>query len=127
MKLTVDDLDGRFWSFHSASPTQLALRAVRAKVSERRDLDFVWLPSQHLRRIRPGNRPSFVKADFKRAAEGSEPWNPPQGLPNIYIAMGRTAENVAQLKGVSRQAQDEWGVLSQTGGQGTAMTVERLG
>ena len=37
--------------------------------------------------------------------------------------MGRTAENVAQLKGVSRQAQEEWGVLYQTGGQGAAMTV----
>ena len=49
----------------------------------------------------------------ERTAESSEPWNPPQGLPDIYIAMGQTAENVAQLMGVSRQAQDEWGVLSQ--------------
>ena len=49
----------------------------------------------------------------ERTTEGSEPWNPPQGLPDIYIAMGQTAENVAQLMGVSRQAQDEWGVLSQ--------------
>ena len=49
----------------------------------------------------------------ERTAEGSETWAPPQGLPDIYIAMGQTAENVAQLKGVSRQAQDEWGVLSQ--------------
>ena len=49
----------------------------------------------------------------ERTTEGSEPWNPPQGLPDIYIAMGQTAENVAQIMGVSRQAQDEWGVLSQ--------------
>ena len=49
----------------------------------------------------------------ERTTEGSEPWNPPQGMPDIYIAMGQTAENVAQLMGVSRQAQDEWGVLSQ--------------
>ena len=49
----------------------------------------------------------------ERSAESCEPWNPPQGLPDIYIAMGQTAENVAQLMGVSRQAQDEWGVLSQ--------------
>ncbi len=49
----------------------------------------------------------------ERTAEGSETWTPPQDLPDIYIAMGQTAENVAQLKGVSRQAQDEWGVLSQ--------------
>ena len=49
----------------------------------------------------------------QRTAEGTESWAPPQGLPDIYIAMGQTAENVAQFKGVSRQAQDEWGVRSQ--------------
>ena len=49
----------------------------------------------------------------ERTAEGAGTWAPPQGLPDIYIAMGQTAENVAQYKGVSRQAQDEWGVLSQ--------------
>ncbi|MCY3644875.1 MAG: acetyl-CoA C-acetyltransferase [Acidimicrobiaceae bacterium] len=49
----------------------------------------------------------------ERTAEGAETWAPPQGFPDIYIAMGQTAENVAQHKGVSRQAQDEWGVLSQ--------------
>ena len=49
----------------------------------------------------------------ERTAEDVETWAPPQGLPDIYIAMGQTAENVAQYKGVSRQAQDEWGVLSQ--------------
>ncbi|MCY4068332.1 MAG: acetyl-CoA C-acetyltransferase [Acidimicrobiaceae bacterium] len=49
----------------------------------------------------------------RRAGEGAETWTPPRGLPDIYIAMGQTAENVAQCKGVSRQAQDEWGVLSQ--------------
>ena len=49
----------------------------------------------------------------ERITGGAESWAPPQGLPDIYIAMGQTAENVAQLKGVSRQAQDEWGVRSQ--------------
>ena len=49
----------------------------------------------------------------ERTAEGAAAWAPPQGLPDIYIAMGQTAENVAQYKGVSRQAQDEWGVMSQ--------------
>ncbi len=49
----------------------------------------------------------------QRIAEGSDTWAPPEGLPDIYIAMGQTAENVAQYKGVSRQAQDEWGVTSQ--------------
>ncbi len=49
----------------------------------------------------------------ERTTGGAESWAPPKGLPDIYIAMGQTAENVAQLKGVSRQAQDEWGVRSQ--------------
>ena len=58
----------------------------------------------------------FSRAETRtaeRTAEGSQDWTPPQGLPDIYIAMGQTAENVAQYKGVSRQAQDEWGVISQ--------------
>ncbi len=48
-----------------------------------------------------------------RTGAGTDPWTPPDGLPDIYIAMGQTAENVAQYQGVSRRAQDEWGVLSQ--------------
>ena len=35
-------------------------------------------------------------------------------LPDVYIAMGQTAENVAEFKGVSRQDQDEFAVQSQT-------------
>jgi acetyl-CoA C-acetyltransferase len=34
-------------------------------------------------------------------------------LPDAYIAMGQTAENVAQLRGISRAEQDEFGVRSQ--------------
>ena len=34
-------------------------------------------------------------------------------LPDAYIAMGQTAENVAQLKGISRREQDEYAALSQ--------------
>ncbi len=59
---------------------------------------------------------TFAAAEARTASrqeEGSEPWTPIDGVPDVYIAMGQTAENVAQLKGVSRQAQDEFGVLSQ--------------
>jgi acetyl-CoA C-acetyltransferase len=49
----------------------------------------------------------------ERAGAGAPAWAPPTGLPDIYIAMGQTAENVAEFKKVSRQAQDEWGVRSQ--------------
>jgi acetyl-CoA C-acetyltransferase len=47
---------------------------------------------------------------------GDSAWTDPRLdglLPDVYIAMGQTAENVAQLRGVSRQAQDEFGVRSQ--------------
>ena len=57
----------------------------------------------------------FAGAEGRTAERtgGADAWAPPEGLPDIYIAMGQTAENVAQYKGVSRQAQDEWGVRSQ--------------
>ncbi|MDH5238679.1 MAG: acetyl-CoA C-acyltransferase, partial [Acidimicrobiia bacterium] len=48
-----------------------------------------------------------------RSEGGAEDWAPPEGLPDIYIAMGQTAENVVQLTGISRERQDEFGVLSQ--------------
>ncbi len=50
------------------------------------------------------------------AAGEAGAWHDPRedGLvPDIYIAMGQTAENVAQLRGVSREQQDEFGVRSQ--------------
>ena len=34
-------------------------------------------------------------------------------LPDAYLAMGQTAENVAQVMGVSRREQDEFAVRSQ--------------
>ncbi len=51
-----------------------------------------------------------------RTAVDDSAWSDPRdqgGLPDVYVAMGQTAENVAHLKGVSRQAQDEWAVESQ--------------
>ena len=55
------------------------------------------------------------RADRARSGE-SGPWHDPREdglLPDIYIAMGETAENVAQLRGISREQQDEFGVRSQ--------------
>ncbi len=48
-----------------------------------------------------------------RAEGGADAWSAPSGVPDIYIAMGQTAENVVQTTGISRQRQDEWGVQSQ--------------
>ena len=49
----------------------------------------------------------------KRSERVSEPWSPPSGLPDIYIAMGQTAENVAEFEKVSRLEMDEFAVRSQ--------------
>jgi acetyl-CoA C-acetyltransferase len=51
-----------------------------------------------------------------RAAGGAETWHDPREddqLPDIYVAMGQTAENLAEIKGVSREEMDEFGVRSQ--------------
>ncbi|MCV7259685.1 acetyl-CoA C-acetyltransferase [Mycobacterium shimoidei] len=50
------------------------------------------------------------------ASAGADEWHDPRKdgkLPDIYIAMGQTAENVALLTGISREEQDHWGVRSQ--------------
>ncbi len=45
----------------------------------------------------------------------TEPWTPLAGaLPDVYIAMGQTAENVAELEKVTRGEMDEFALLSQT-------------
>ncbi len=44
----------------------------------------------------------------------TDPWAPPAGLPDVYIAMGQTAENVAEFEKVTRAEMDEFAVLSQT-------------
>jgi acetyl-CoA C-acetyltransferase len=50
------------------------------------------------------------------AAEGGVEWHDPRAdglLPDIYIPMGQTAENLAQLRNVSREEMDHFGVRSQ--------------
>jgi acetyl-CoA C-acetyltransferase len=48
-----------------------------------------------------------------RAQGGQGTWTPPDGLPDIYIAMGQTAENVVEAEGVTREEMDRFGVRSQ--------------
>lgn len=52
----------------------------------------------------------------ERFAAGGQRWIDPREsgeLPDVYIAMGQTAENVAQSEGISRADQDRFGVRSQ--------------
>jgi acetyl-CoA C-acetyltransferase len=62
--------------------------------------------------------PRFAEALARSEAfaAGGQQWVDPRSLgklPDIYIAMGQTAENVAQLRGISREEQDAFGVRSQ--------------
>jgi acetyl-CoA C-acetyltransferase len=63
------------------------------------------------------HNPVFAEAEARtaaRAPKAADPWTPPAGLPDVYIAMGQTAENVAELEHVTRQEMDEFALLSQT-------------
>ena len=60
--------------------------------------------------------PVFADAEAhsaERSLGGAPVWSAQAGLPDVYLAMGQTAENVAQLENVSRQDQDEFAVRSQ--------------
>jgi acetyl-CoA C-acetyltransferase len=64
------------------------------------------------------HNPRFTDAEARTAADAKDGgvWHDPREdgkVPNIYIAMGYTAENLAQIKGVSREEMDEFGVRSQ--------------
>jgi acetyl-CoA C-acetyltransferase len=57
-----------------------------------------------------------IARNTARAAGGAPVWTDPRetgDLPDIYLAMGQTAENVAQICNVSREEMDEFGVRSQ--------------
>jgi acetyl-CoA C-acetyltransferase len=62
------------------------------------------------------HHPAFAEAEARTAerANGADSWEPPADhLPDIYIAMGQTAENVRLAENVGRQEMDEFAALSQ--------------
>jgi acetyl-CoA C-acetyltransferase len=65
------------------------------------------------------HNPLFADAEARTAstaASGSGEWHDPRtdgSVPDVYIAMGQTAENLALAKGVTREEMDEFGVRSQ--------------
>ena len=48
-----------------------------------------------------------------RSAGGQGAWTAPQGIADMYIAMGQTAENVREIENVTRQEMDEFAARSQ--------------
>ena len=65
----------------------------------------------------PGTHNEKFAAAHERSVErregGVPPWTPPEGLPDVYIAMGQTAENVADYCEVTREEMDQFACLSQ--------------
>ncbi len=62
--------------------------------------------------------PRFASAKGRtdERAQGGRDWHDPREdgeLPDIYMSMGQTAENVARLRGLTREELDEFGVRSQ--------------
>jgi acetyl-CoA C-acetyltransferase len=64
------------------------------------------------------HNPKYVEAEARTAASARDGgvWHDPREdgkVPDIYIAMGYTAENLAQIRNVTRGDMDEFGVRSQ--------------
>ena len=109
----------------SLQTTRMALHAIRAGEGE----VFISAGVETVSRFVKGNsdmipgqeltNPVFAQAQARTAeqqAAGAENWSDPRQdgqLPDVYIAMGETAENVARIKGVSRQEMDEFATRSQ--------------
>ena len=57
----------------------------------------------------------FAQAEerTRERTNGASSWEPPSGLPDIYIAMGQTAENVRLAENVGRREMDEFAARSQ--------------
>jgi acetyl-CoA C-acetyltransferase len=64
----------------------------------------------------PATKNSVFAPAIVRTEQRARPWTDPREadeVPNLYIAMGETAENVAEVRGVTREQQDAYAVRSQ--------------
>ena len=107
----------------SLQTTRMAFHAIKAGEGDA----FISAGVEMVSRFAKGNsdswpdtkNPVFAEAEERIAesAKGGGPvWHDPREdahIPDVYIAMGQTAENVAGKWGISRQEQDEFGVRSQ--------------
>ncbi|MGY1984834.1 acetyl-CoA C-acetyltransferase [Blastococcus sp. SYSU DS0669] len=107
----------------SLQTTRMAMHAIKAGEGD----VFVSAGVETVSRFVKGNsdaipdtkNPVFADAEArvaKVAESGADSWSDPRengDVPDVYIAMGQTAENLALLKGVTRQEMDEFAVRSQ--------------
>jgi len=107
----------------SLQTTRMAFHAIKAGEGDA----FISAGVETVSRFASGNADSWPDTKnplFNEAREradaakesGATAWTDPRDngeLPDVYIAMGETAENVALYTGISREDQDRWGVRSQ--------------
>jgi acetyl-CoA C-acetyltransferase len=106
----------------SLQTTRMAMHAIRAGEGD----VFISAGVETVSRFARGNsdtwpdthNPIFAAAEERsvEAAQGGVIWHDPREdglLPNIYLPMGQTAENLAQRKGITREEMDHFGVRSQ--------------
>ena len=124
----MDDVPGATITRYCASSvqtTRMAFHAIRAGEGHA----FVSAGVETVSRYAQGNSDSWPNtrnaryadamtrtADRAEHGSGGEAWHDPREdgvLPDAYIAMGQTAENVATLRGLTRRELDEFGVRSQ--------------
>jgi acetyl-CoA C-acetyltransferase len=121
----LDDVPGTTLTRYCASSLQTTRMAFHAIKAGEGDV-FVSAGVECVSRYAKGNsdshpdttNPRFAEAQQRSElfAQGGQVWQDPRengALPDIYLAMGQTAENLAQLKGITREMQDEFGVRSQ--------------
>ncbi|MGF6822768.1 acetyl-CoA C-acetyltransferase [Microbacterium sp. ZKA21] len=109
----------------SLQTTRMAFHAIKAgegDVFVSAGVEAVSRYTQGMSDVMPGiaiENPVFsdaVTITARRAELGAPPWTDPRSysaLPDPYIAMGQTAENVAQVHGITRDEQDAFAARSQ--------------
>jgi len=126
VQLGLDQLPGctitRYCS-SSLQTTRMALHAIKAGEGDVFISAGVEMVSRSVKGTSDGlpdtKNPLFAEAEVRtatRAEQSGCEWHDPRTdglLPDPYIAMGQTAENLAAMKGVTRREQDEFGVRSQ--------------
>ena len=116
----LDDVPGVTVNRYCSSSLQTIRMAAHAIKSGEGDC-FIAAGVETVSRYASGASDSAPNPIFKepgartklRAEGGQGKWTPPTGLPDAYIAMGQTAENVVEQEGVTREEMDRFGVRSQ--------------
>ena len=121
----LDDVPGATITRYCSSSVQTTRMAFHAIKAGEGDV-FVSAGVETVSRYAKGNsdtwpdtkNPVFADAMTRtqETAQGGVGWHDPREdgtVPDAYIAMGQTAENVARLRGLTREELDEFGVRSQ--------------